>query len=420
MEMNTISNYPSTDSFYQNYLLRNSTDPMSSSRKFQKCYTNTTTTPTTPHDDFPPFVVITNTSLAEHNMNTRAEKKSSHHNLNMNTKGMNHGLANSPSTPVCLYQKDKEADVDTTASSLEATCRNLEQALSSLEADVEEDEHEHIPLRSENSPGVDDAFIFDPSTFFHENQEKKSCLPMVPEQLFLPSLRKNTTHTNTDGSLLTTTPARRSTGTIRTGSMTGRTTTPTSSVKVERALRQSAGGSKVVGGQGQGQEGVEKGDKGGQAPSLLYRTKLCSYFSAGKCKRGGNCSYAHDEKVLRPRPDLAKTQLCNILVTLGRCPSGSSCPFAHSQADLKVVELSQVELDSFQSNIVIKKITQEKARAGSKENGPRGQSETDKEKVVAQEGNAAVGNVGKNKMTSGKKKIVNKSMSHKSAMLQYV
>lgn len=68
----------------------------------------------------------------------------------------------------------------------------------------------------------------------------------------------------------------------------------------------------------------------------LRKTKLCSFFVEGKCRRGSACGYAHGTCELEVTPDLTKTSIC-FAWKQGLCPnSASKCPFAHGHRDLRV------------------------------------------------------------------------------------
>eukprot|EP00397_Hematodinium_sp_SG-2012_P016447 GEMP01016779.1.p1 GENE.GEMP01016779.1~~GEMP01016779.1.p1 ORF type:complete len:307 (+),score=29.59 GEMP01016779.1:332-1252(+) len=80
-------------------------------------------------------------------------------------------------------------------------------------------------------------------------------------------------------------------------------------------------------------------EKNPKKPSLLYRTKKCSYYESGSCKRGEKCAFAHGEANLRRAPDLYKTQLCEAYLTTGACQNKATCSFAHGLAELQPMTL---------------------------------------------------------------------------------
>eukprot|EP00928_Gymnodinium_smaydae_P019522 TRINITY_DN17496_c0_g1_i1.p1 TRINITY_DN17496_c0_g1~~TRINITY_DN17496_c0_g1_i1.p1 ORF type:complete len:294 (-),score=49.20 TRINITY_DN17496_c0_g1_i1:342-1223(-) len=64
-------------------------------------------------------------------------------------------------------------------------------------------------------------------------------------------------------------------------------------------------------------------------------TKMCTFHSAGKCKRGAACSFAHDPKDVLPKLDLYKTSPCMFFFQRGTCRNGKACRFAHSHRELR-------------------------------------------------------------------------------------
>lgn len=74
----------------------------------------------------------------------------------------------------------------------------------------------------------------------------------------------------------------------------------------------------------------------------MAKTKLCedymkgkvSHLTAGLCKNGEHCNFAHDEKDLRYTMDMYKTALCNNF-NKGNCKLGERCRFAHGEQELR-------------------------------------------------------------------------------------
>jgi len=64
------------------------------------------------------------------------------------------------------------------------------------------------------------------------------------------------------------------------------------------------------------------------------KTKLCSYYLAGRCTFGSQCFYAHNPEDVQSAPDLKKTKLC-IAWQDGNCPNGADCGFAHGAKELR-------------------------------------------------------------------------------------
>jgi hypothetical protein len=67
------------------------------------------------------------------------------------------------------------------------------------------------------------------------------------------------------------------------------------------------------------------------------KTKLCSYYLAGRCTFGTQCFYAHNPEDIQDAPDLKKTKLC-IAWQDGTCANGSTCGFAHGAKELRSTE----------------------------------------------------------------------------------
>ncbi|XP_077598236.1 cysteine three histidine 1 [Stigmatopora nigra] len=70
--------------------------------------------------------------------------------------------------------------------------------------------------------------------------------------------------------------------------------------------------------------------------STRYKTELCaSYASAGRCRYGEQCIFAHGLRDLHIplRHPKYKTEPCRSYHRLGRCHYGSRCSFAHDAAE---------------------------------------------------------------------------------------
>eukprot|EP00428_Durinskia_dybowskii_P058475 CAMPEP_0170315284 /NCGR_PEP_ID=MMETSP0116_2-20130129/58237_1 /TAXON_ID=400756 /ORGANISM="Durinskia baltica, Strain CSIRO CS-38" /LENGTH=138 /DNA_ID=CAMNT_0010567777 /DNA_START=73 /DNA_END=486 /DNA_ORIENTATION=+ len=65
--------------------------------------------------------------------------------------------------------------------------------------------------------------------------------------------------------------------------------------------------------------------------AALSKTKLCKFFSAGRCKHGKACQFAHGEHQLRPQPDFFRTQLCYDFMERALCRYGDRCRFTRHQ-----------------------------------------------------------------------------------------
>ena len=67
---------------------------------------------------------------------------------------------------------------------------------------------------------------------------------------------------------------------------------------------------------------------------ILVRTKMCSLFLSGKCHYGADrCFYAHSPAELREKPQLAKTSLCPSFKR-GCCRRGGNCTYAHDVSEM--------------------------------------------------------------------------------------
>eukprot|EP00931_Biecheleriopsis_adriatica_P083951 TRINITY_DN57644_c0_g1_i1.p1 TRINITY_DN57644_c0_g1~~TRINITY_DN57644_c0_g1_i1.p1 ORF type:complete len:261 (-),score=45.86 TRINITY_DN57644_c0_g1_i1:64-765(-) len=66
-------------------------------------------------------------------------------------------------------------------------------------------------------------------------------------------------------------------------------------------------------------------------------TTRCRFFALGKCDRGEDCCFAHDDAQLREKPDLFKTRMCRSYARSGRCSNGDECRYAHSREEMRLV-----------------------------------------------------------------------------------
>jgi len=76
-----------------------------------------------------------------------------------------------------------------------------------------------------------------------------------------------------------------------------------------------------------------------QQQDLIYpklrKTKICSFFQEGRCRKGDKCGFAHGGLELELLPDLTKTSIC-LAWKEGACPhSATQCRFAHGKHDLR-------------------------------------------------------------------------------------
>lgn len=77
------------------------------------------------------------------------------------------------------------------------------------------------------------------------------------------------------------------------------------------------------------------------ATSRLHKTKMCSFFLKGRCKRGLACSFAHGVQDLSACPDLRCTKMCPTIRNGGTCMA-ANCTFAHDEAQLRSGQLLAV------------------------------------------------------------------------------
>jgi len=62
-------------------------------------------------------------------------------------------------------------------------------------------------------------------------------------------------------------------------------------------------------------EAMEQPETFSRAPrNKFQKTKMCTLFLSGHCKKRGRCNFAHSEEEMRPLPNLSKTKLCPKLV----------------------------------------------------------------------------------------------------------
>lgn len=76
-------------------------------------------------------------------------------------------------------------------------------------------------------------------------------------------------------------------------------------------------------------------DEAASAKELFCKTVLCKFFSAGRCKKGNKCMFAHGAANKAPMPDFYRTRLCPSFVDTGSCPHGDRCSYAHSTEELR-------------------------------------------------------------------------------------
>jgi hypothetical protein len=71
-----------------------------------------------------------------------------------------------------------------------------------------------------------------------------------------------------------------------------------------------------------------------QNTSQFSKTKMCKFFRVGKCTKGTQCPFAHQQCDLRKQPDLRCTKFCQAFIDQGVCLD-PRCTFAHSKEELR-------------------------------------------------------------------------------------
>lgn len=69
----------------------------------------------------------------------------------------------------------------------------------------------------------------------------------------------------------------------------------------------------------------------------FQKTLACKYFPKGLCKKGADCTYAHSQDEIKPRPILYRTELCHGFMKTGSCMY-KNCKYAHSLAEIQPVK----------------------------------------------------------------------------------
>lgn len=71
------------------------------------------------------------------------------------------------------------------------------------------------------------------------------------------------------------------------------------------------------------------------AGQSLFKTKMCSFYKANRCRGSEVCTFAHSLSELVDAPDFAKTSFCRDWQQK-KCPlSSQECRFAHGREDLR-------------------------------------------------------------------------------------
>lgn len=81
------------------------------------------------------------------------------------------------------------------------------------------------------------------------------------------------------------------------------------------------------------EDGSAGGDRGVRFEGQFMKTKVCSFWERGACKRGGACKYAHGYGELRNAPDLSRTAMCRSFPC-----DDPECLFAHCSEELRATD----------------------------------------------------------------------------------
>mmetsp|Transcript_19509 Transcript_19509/g.56756 ORF Transcript_19509/g.56756 Transcript_19509/m.56756 type:complete len:293 (-) Transcript_19509:46-924(-) len=72
---------------------------------------------------------------------------------------------------------------------------------------------------------------------------------------------------------------------------------------------------------------------------VFEKTRFCKFHLRGRCRRGQQCTFAHSDIELQPRPDYFKTQLCIDYFRTANCSMGAECRYAHSPEEIRQVTM---------------------------------------------------------------------------------
>eukprot|EP00929_Paragymnodinium_shiwhaense_P119566 TRINITY_DN91469_c0_g1_i1.p1 TRINITY_DN91469_c0_g1~~TRINITY_DN91469_c0_g1_i1.p1 ORF type:complete len:533 (+),score=78.89 TRINITY_DN91469_c0_g1_i1:124-1722(+) len=86
----------------------------------------------------------------------------------------------------------------------------------------------------------------------------------------------------------------------------------------------------------------------GQRRAIYMKTKVCRFFEKGLCRKGRDCTYAHNMEEVRQLPDLRCTKLCPWMLAAGRC-NDQNCRYAHHKSELRRRPVSVTDSSNAQS-----------------------------------------------------------------------
>lgn len=76
--------------------------------------------------------------------------------------------------------------------------------------------------------------------------------------------------------------------------------------------------------------------------TMFRKTKICNWFSSGRCVKDAKCKFAHYPDELKPPPNLYKTKLCPALFGEGLC-CGAKCNYAHHENEIRSLSVLEEE-----------------------------------------------------------------------------
>jgi len=69
---------------------------------------------------------------------------------------------------------------------------------------------------------------------------------------------------------------------------------------------------------------------------IFKGTRLCKFNAIGRCKRGLDCKFSHNNSDVKELPDFSKTRLCQQFMEQAFCKHGDRCKFAHGKEQLRI------------------------------------------------------------------------------------
>jgi hypothetical protein len=87
--------------------------------------------------------------------------------------------------------------------------------------------------------------------------------------------------------------------------------------------------------------------------ALLRKTKMCTFFMRGDCRKGSMCRFAHESIALKARPNLFRTSLCMAFERSGRCKMGDYCKYAHGTDQLQKFSNDSSDLEAGETHTLV-------------------------------------------------------------------